>query len=408
MIQRTIYQTLLKSIEEKPVTLITGARQVGKSTLCQQLVKVKGYRYVSLDNLTNRQTAIADPELFLTLHPSPVIIDEVQYAPGLFDAIQSRVNDQKFHTQKNNGMYVLTGSQAYELMQGVTESMAGRVRIIRMTPLSQREALKVEDPVFDPKTILTKKPYTMSIRTLYSTIVRGFYPELIVNPNLDSNTFYSDYVDTYINRDVSQLINLSDKLKFMYFMEILASLTGQELVINTLSKTLGLNVKLINKWISLLVAGDIIFLLQPYEEHATFKRIVKRPKLYFRDTGLAAYLAKLTNPENLQASLYNGRFIETYMVNEIIKSYQNHGVKPFFYYYRDFDQKEIDLIVVNEGALQLCEIKAGIMYGAADVKGMDAIQERTSRPIQFRAIFALSSNVSAITKGTYIIPFTHL
>jgi uncharacterized protein len=263
MIERTIYKTILKSIEEKPITLIIGALQVGKSTICQQLVKEKGYHYVSLDNLMNRQAANADPELFLTLHPAPVVIDEVQYAPILFTVIQSRVNEEKMKKGINVGMYVLTGSQTYELMQGITETMAGRIRIIRMTALSQREALNVEDPVIDMAALITRKPFNMTIPNLYQSIIRGFYPELIGNPKLDSITFFSDYVETYINRDVSQLIHLKDKLKFLQFMEALASLTAQELVVSTLSKALRVNVKLIETWLSLLVAGDIIFYYNP-------------------------------------------------------------------------------------------------------------------------------------------------
>ena len=324
MIDRTIKESVIKAMNNKPVVLITGARQVGKSTLCGEIKKEFGYEYVSLDNLRERETAIKDPELFLSLHKSPLIIDEVQYAPKLLDVIESIVNKVKFDGGNNKGMYILVGSQIYSLMENVSESLAGRVSIVEMSPLSLREikGLRETPFVIDPSINQERSAENkMDINELYDQIVKGFYPELYDNPNLESETFYSDYVRTYIERDVSQIINLNDKLKFQKFMEVLASLTGEEFVGNNIAKSIGVSLPTIDSWLSVLVAGNIVYLLEPYNENSTLKRVVKRPKLYFLDTGLASYLARLNNQDVLKNSIFSGRFVETYIVNEIIKSY---------------------------------------------------------------------------------------
>ena len=270
MIKRTIQKQIETSIKTKPVTLITGARQVGKSTLCYEMKKEFGFNYVSLDDRFERAQAINDPELFLKLHPCPLIIDEVQYAPQLFDSIESVVNKKKLETGSNNGMFILTGSQAYELMNGVTESMAGRVSIIKMSALSASEIFGQEELKFEINPTKNNKRisnYKINLDELYKLIVRGMYPELYDKPEISSDSFYANYVATYIERDVPQLINVKDKMKFQNFLEILASLTGQELVYDTIAKAIGVKVDTVQSWISVLAAaGEIIYLLQPYNE----------------------------------------------------------------------------------------------------------------------------------------------
>lgn len=262
--------------------------------------------------------------MFLKLHKAPLIIDEVQYAPALFEVLEQIVNEAKRQGIDNKGMYILTGSQAYNLMENVTQSLAGRVAIIRMNPLSMSEEKNVKEVPFEvniEKNQERLNNYQISIEHFYHSIVRGFYPELYDNENMNTEQFYSDYVETYLNRDVSSLIHLNNKLKFQNFLEILASLTGQELIYDKLAKQVGVDMKTIQSWISILVAGDIIHLLQPYNEFSIVKRVVKRPKIYFSDTGLACFLARLSNPEVLKNSYFAGAFVETYIVNEIRKSY---------------------------------------------------------------------------------------
>jgi len=338
MIKRTIYKQILNTIDNRPVTLITGARQVGKTTICKELVKDRGFNYVSLDNLRERKQAIDDPEMFLKLHTSPLIIDEVQYAPELFDAIEAIVNEKKFRDESNYGMYVLTGSQSYNLMQGITQSMAGRIGIIEMSTLSFSEIKKVDEKPFEVDIIkIQKRIETLKLNTdvLYKTIIKGFYPELYNNPNLDEKTFYSDYVQTYIERDVSQILNVKDKLLFQNFLELLASITGEELIYANISKTLGVTINTIKSWVSILAAGSIITLIEPYNESSIIKRIVKRPKIIFNDTGLASYLAGFNDAETLKRSRFAGHFVETYIINEILKSYKNNNEPCKFYYYRE-------------------------------------------------------------------------
>lgn len=408
MIKRTIKEAVVKALKNRPVVLITGARQVGKSTLCGEIKKEYGYEYVSLDNLRERDTAIRDPELFLSLHKAPLIIDEVQYAPKLLDVIESIVNKVKFEGGDNKGMYILTGSQIYSLMENVSESLAGRVSIIEMSPFSLREIRGLEElPFIINPTINQKrsKENQIAIDELYRQIVKGFYPELYDNLDLDVDTFYSDYVRTYIERDVSQIINLNDKLKFQRFMEVLASLTGEEFVANNLAKSIGISLPTIESWLSVLVAGNIVYLLEPYNENSTLKRVVKRPKLYFTDTGLASYLARLNNPEVLKNSIFSGRFVETYIVNEIIKSYKNNNKKINFYYYRDADQKEIDLVMVENGIIHFIECKSGISYSKSDISAFNTLRKSTKYMVGNSGVICSTETIYSIDDDVYAIPY---
>ena len=408
MIKRTIQKQIETSIKTKPVTLITGARQVGKSTLCYEMKKEFGFNYVSLDDRFERAQAINDPELFLKLHPCPLIIDEVQYAPQLFDSVESVVNKKKLETGSNNGMFILTGSQAYELMNGVTESMAGRVSIIKMSTLSASEIFGQEELKFEINPTKNNKRisnYKINLDELYKLIVRGMYPELYDKPEISSDSFYANYVATYIERDVSQLINVKDKMKFQNFLEILASLTGQELVYDTIAKAIGVKVDTVQSWISVLAAGEIIYLLQPYNELSIVKRIVKRPKLYFYDTGLACYLARLNNEEVLKKSIFAGRFVETYIVNEIKKSYRNNGIRDNFYYYRDNNQNEIDLIILDNGELHFVECKSGVSYSKKDVKAFKQL-ENSEYIKGSSCILCNTETVYSIDEDVYVLPIS--
>ena len=407
MITRTIKDAVLKAIKNKPVVLITGARQVGKSTLCGEIKKEYSYDYVSLDNLRERETAIKDPELFLSLHKAPLIIDEVQYAPQLLDVIESIVNKVKIEGGDNKGMYILTGSQIYSLMENVSESLAGRVSIVEMSPFSLREIKGLEEVPFTINPSINQRRSVenkLTANDLYKLIVKGFYPELYDNPEIETDTFYSDYVRTYIERDVSQIINLNDKLKFQRFMEVLASLTGEEFVGNSLAKSIGVSLPTIESWLSVLVAGNIVYLLEPYNENSTFKRVVKRPKLFFVDTGLACYLARLNNEEVLKNSIFSGRFVETLIVNEIIKSYKNHNKKAGFFYYRDADQKEIDLVMLDGGTLHFIECKSGISYTKKDVSAFYTLKKNTAYNVGASGIVCSTEAIYSIDDGIYVIP----
>ena len=407
MIKRHIYDQIVDSIKSKPVTLITGARQVGKSTIAFEFEKM-GYSYVSLDNARERETARKDPDLFLQLHPWPVIIDEVQKAPELFESIEEIVNNEKRKRIDNYGMFILTGSQSYKLMKGVTESLAGRVSIIHMMPLSRNEILGRDEPVFDfdLKNIQKRaNDNPLTVIELFDNIVKGFYPELYSNSGLKLQKFYSDYVETYIERDVSDLVNVKDKLLFMHFMELVASLTGEEIVYDNIAKILGVDKKTVMSWLSILIAGNIVYLLEPYNEMSIAKRIVRRPKLYFTDTGLACYLARLTSGEILQNSNFSGRFVETYIINELRKSYVNNGIEPHFYYYRDNNMNEIDLVIIQDGKLHRVECKSGIKFNNSAVKGFKQL-DKTNYQIGAKAIICNTDKIYPLDDDVYVLPLS--
>ncbi len=405
MINRTILKHVELAIKCRPVTLITGARQVGKSTIAQLFMK-SGFSYVSLDNSRELEVALKDPQMFLQIHKWPLIIDEVQKAPGLFNAIEEVVNNEKMRNPSNYGMYILTGSQMYNLMKGVSESMSGRVAIIHLPPLSRSELLNREETKFDfdvRRIGERAKNNPLSVDELFKNIVKGFYPELYSNELLTSDMFYSDYIETYIERDVCQMINVKDKFAFRKFMELLASLTGQELIYDNISNSLGIDAKTVKSWISVLLAGDIIYLLEPYNETSMKKRIVKRPKIYFSDTGLAAYLAKVASPEMLSSSFLSGSFVETYIINEIRKSYLNNGKTPNFYYYRDSKLNEIDLIVLEDGRLHRIECKSGITFDMSSIRSFKCV-EKTKYLLSTSVIICNTDVVYPLDKDIYVIP----
>lgn len=411
MINRTIYKEIIDTIKNKAVTVITGARQVGKTTLCSLIETELGFNYVSLADPIIRNSAKSDPSEFLSLNPFPLIIDEIQKAPELFEYLEGIV-DKEIKKGNKKGLYVLTGSQAYKLMKGVTESMSGRVGLISMSPLSLSEITNKEELPFEVDIQRIKnrtKDYLIDTNKMYEYIVRGFYPELYDNTNLKTSIFYADYVETYLERDVSDFINLKDKQKFLNLMSVLASLTGQELIYDNLSKIIGVDVKTIQSWISVLIAGNIIYLLYPYNEESMVKQVTKRPKLYYGDTGLACYLARVTTPETLKASYLKGHMVETFIVNEIIKSYKNnrYDKETSFYYYRNSNQEEIDLIIVRDGKISLIECKSGEEFNSKDVSSFDNLS-KTKLEMTNNAIICTTKNIYSIGKGIYVIPVTSI
>lgn len=406
MIPRTVLASIEESIRLKPVTLVTGARQVGKTTICRYIAEKHGFGYVSLATGSDRAMALEDPHLFLSIHPAPVIIDEIQYAPGLFDAIEGIVDERKFRTGSNNGMYILTGSQTYNLMQGVTQSMAGRVSIIRMSPLSLSEVLGREEIPFTvdfEANIRRASEHILHPNDVYGMILRGGYPELYDSPETRTQKFYSDYVDTYIERDVSQIINLKDKVLFRRFMEYTASITGQELVYDKIANNLGVSIHTVQSWMSVLVAGGVVHLLQPYFERSGVKRITKRPKLYYCDTGLACYLARVLDVESLRAGYLNGPLVETFIVNEIMKSYSNNTEEAGFYYYRDSNMSEIDLVMLRNARLTLIECKAGTDYDGTDVRSFSRL-EGSEYTIGPSCLICLTERAYPLRPCVYALP----
>lgn len=339
-----------------------------------------------------------------------MIIDEVQSAPELFPALEEKVNVAKLKNGHNYGMNILTGSQMYRMMKHVSESLSGRVGLIRMSPLSRSEILAREEKpfLFDLEQSYQRSVPPLTMVEVFRRIVRGFYPELTMNPNLNSHNFYADYVDTYIERDVSDLINVKDKFLFRQFLELLAALTGQELVYDNLSKIMGIDAKTVKSWISVLLAGDIVHLLPPYNEASFTKRIVKRSKLYFSDTGLAAYLARLDDPASLMVSAFAGRFYETYVINEIRKSFLNNGdTNPGLFYYRDSNRNEVDLVLIHQGKMHLGEIKIGMKYTSKDIRSF-ACFASSHYEVGLGGILCNTDTLYPLGGGHYVYPISSI
>ena len=408
MIPRTIYPHILESIRNKPVTLITGARQTGKTFLCREIHETMGINYVTLADRQERELANKDPDAFLKIHGTPLIIDEIQKAKNLFDSIEAAVDKAIFDRKDSKGMYIITGSQAYKLMEGISESLAGRVGIIRMSPLSISEINGRENRPFIPDPVIAgSRKIDKDVSLVYADIYRGSYPELYDNKDLKTHTFYADYVDTYIAQDVMEIINLKDQHKFFNFMQVLASLTGQELVESTICNSAGINSRTLKGWLSVLEAGEIIRLMQPYNGASTVKRVTKRPKIYFRDTGLACYLARITDPDTLMASYLKGPMAETYIVNEIIKTYTNEKENAAFYYYRSSDGNEVDLLIQRNGKINLIECKGGIETEASDVNAFSRLGE-TKDMIGPSCIVCMTETPYPVKKDVYAIPVTSI
>lgn len=353
---REIGECCKAAAKQFPVILVTGPRQVGKTTLLQQLAE-KQRRYVTLDDPAVRVLAQTDPALFLERYEPPVLIDEIQYAPQLLPLIKMAVDGQRRH-----GLFWLTGSQQFHLMREVSETLAGRVAILSLLGFSSRERRHIEfDRVaFLPtKRILKQRETsapTLTLKRLYADIWLGSFPALAVKQVRDRDLFYSSYLQTYLQRDVKDLAQVENEAAFIRFLKACAARTGQMLNLTDLARDADVAVNTAKSWLSILQASFQVLLLQPYHTNVT-KRLVKRPKLYFFDTGLCAYLTEWSSPETLEAGAMSGAIMETYVVAEVLKSWWNRGKQPPVYYYRDKDGKEIDLLLVRDQAIYPVEIK---------------------------------------------------
>ena len=355
-LSRTIEAFFKKVDSQFPVLLLTGSRQVGKTTVLQH-VSGEDRAYVTLDDPTIRILAKEDPGLFLQRFQPPVLIDEIQYAPELLPFIKIEV-DRK----RKPGMFWLTGSQQFHLMKGVSESLAGRVGVINLLGLSRGELIGKSNKVkpFLPTDDIIKNQLedrdTLSLKALYRCIWRGSFPAIAIDEAVDRDLFYSSYVQTYLQRDIRELARVGDEMAFLRFLRAVAARTGQMLNLSDLARDADVAPNTAKSWLSILQASGIVFLLEPYYSNIT-KRLIKAPKLYFLDTGLCAYLKAWSRTETLVAGAISGAFLETWIMAEILKSYWHNGRRAQFYYYRDKDKKEIDLLIVKDGTIYPLEFK---------------------------------------------------
>lgn len=411
-IKRNIENTIKMVSSEFPVIVLTGARQVGKSTMLQ-IIKENNMNYVTLDDLDARNLALNDPKYFLEQYSYPLLIDKIQYAPNLLSFIKIIVDEERLKNLKNNEtnkpLFWITGSQQFRVMKDVSESLAGRIGVLNLYSLSLSEILSNDSYVFNPSIESLKKKKIKSkvdTKQVFDMIYNGGMPS-VVTKIIDRNNYFSSYINTYIERDVKQLLNVGKTMEFYNFMQYIAVRTAQEVNYATIANEIGVDSKTIKSWISILESSGIIYLMQPYYSNLS-NRIIKAPKLYFMDTGLCSYLAKYPNAETLEVGALSGAIFETFVVSEIIKNLTSHGVDPkmHLYYYRDKDQKEIDLIYAEADALYPIEIKKGVSPNHPD-KHFEVLKKYSDN-VSTGLVFCMNSKLQPINKNCWLVPIEYI
>ena len=402
-IRRHMEDLVLELNQSYAAILLTGPRQAGKTTMLHSLLEKEniGRSYVTLDFLEERDLAKTDPAAFLQLHHPPVLIDEVQYAPELFTYIKIHID-----AHYNPGDFWLTGSQLFRTMRGVQESLAGRVALLHLPPLSQREIIGVPGVPFttdlDRLMEEQKQIKPASISELFVRLWYGSMPGAVSGLYSNRNIFYATYLSTYIERDVRELSGDIDALKFLRLIRAAAARCAQILNYKSLADDAEIDVTTAKNWLNILEALGIVFLLHPYSNNV-LKRTIGTPKLYFYDTGLVCYLTRWTSPESAEAGSMNGALLENFAVSEIMKGYQNAGLEPPLYFYRDRDGKEIDVIMESDGKLFPLEIKKTTL---PDRRITNAFSVIDKTPLQrgTGAVLCMAHQVSAFDQDNLIVP----
>ena len=364
-LRRQLERTIKSINKQFACVTIFGARQVGKSTMLRETFP--DFKYISLDNDNDRTLAQENPKLFLDNYRWPIIIDEIQKAPELFDQIKISIDEQKYIWMKNNQkieyMYILSGSNQFGLQEKTTESLAGRTAVLNLSSLSSIEKNNIEGSLFKPDIIeLKSKSLNFIYKNRYEVfedIYIGGMPEYYLN-DINRNVFFDSYISTYIEKDVKQLIEITKVNDFRKFLTYIALRTAQQLNLEDLASSIGVDYRTVKRWLSILESSGIIVFLQPYMSNIS-NRIIKSPKLYFMDTGLCAYLCGWQDSNMLEKSSMSGAFFETYVVSEMAKSFYNEGKKIDYnlYYYRDRDNKEIDILYIENNVIYPIENKKG-------------------------------------------------
>jgi predicted AAA+ superfamily ATPase len=399
---RTLENFVGKAAGQFPVLLLTGARQVGKTTLLKHLAG-KDRTYVTLDDPLVLSLAKEDPALFMQRFPAPVLIDEIQYAPELLPHVKMEADRNRLP-----GLFWLTGSQHFHLMKEVSESLAGRVGIVQLLGLSRRECAGMggaQAPFLPIPEELRQRQgpaNQLTLKDLYQIIWRGCFPAIALSAEADRDLFYSSYLQTYLQRDLRDLARVGDEMAFLRFLRASAARTAQLLNLAELARDADVAPNTAKKWLSILQASGLVYLLEPYHSNMT-KRLVKSPKLYFLDTGLCAYLAEWSSPETLEAGAMSGTILQTWIMGEILKSWWHNGRRAPFYYYRDKDQKEIDLLIVQDGAIYPLEFKKTASPDKGAVRHFQVL-EKLKMPIGPGGVICLAAQSLPLTNKAWSIP----
>ncbi len=402
-IDRAIEPLVSSVAAEYSAILVTGPRQVGKSTLLQHVLQQRDetVEQVTLDDLSNRQLATEDPAMFFQIHRPPILVDEVQYAPNLFSEIKMMVDKGA-----PAGSFWLTGSQQFRLMELAGESLAGRAAILPLSSLTQKEVRQLSGGAFSLDIDFWRKRQEtaspLSISQLFDTIFKGSMPSIDSGKQANLPVFYSSYIQTYIERDVRRLLGSVDALQYADFMRATAARCSQLLNVASIAQDVGIRQEKAKAWLAVLEKSGIIFYLHPYSNNQ-LKRTVRAPKLYFHDCGLVAHLTRWSSPETLGAGAMAGAFVENFVVSEVYKSFLNTGVEPPLYYYRDHDAKEIDLIIEENGVLHPIEIKKTASPNLGMIRSFKTL-DKGSMPVGRGAIVCAAQMFGALNANTLIIP----
>lgn len=402
-ISRHMENKILELSKSYSAILLTGPRQAGKTTMLRSLAEREniGREYVSLDDLNTRDMAKNDPALFLQLHKPPVLIDEVQYAPELFTYIKIHIDEHH-----NPGDFWMTGSQIFRLMQGVQESLAGRIALLHMSPMSQREIIGAPcvpfSTDFDRLLFESKSIASISTPEMFERIWKGSMPGIVSGQYPDRSIYYSSYLSTYMERDVRDISGNVDALKFNRFITAVAARSSQLLNYKALADDSDVDMITAKAWVNILEALGIIFLFHPYSNNV-LKRTIKTPKVYFYDTGLVCYLTKWSSPEVAERGAMSGALLENFAVSEIMKSYQNAGIEPYIYFYRDRDAKEIDVVIEGDGKLCPLEIKKTAVPDKRIIKTFGVLN-KSSMEIGTSAVLCMAEQLGAFDRENLIVP----
>lgn len=402
--KRHIEPVIERIMKRKAVVVLTGARQVGKSTMLKEIYG--DIRYITLNNPLVRQSAKDNPSLFFEINKPPVIVDEIQKAGELLDYIKDIVDEEK-----KKGQFYLTGSQSMSPMKNVSDSLAGRAGIVKMLGISMRELDSIGYrepflPTSEHMDAMRKEHPGFDYEKITKRIHKGFFPELYETESdlKDWNDYYSSYFQTYIEKDIRDVLNIQDESAFIKFVKAVASLSGEMLNYQTIAEICGKEIKTVKAWMSALESGGLVYLLEPYSNNLN-KRMIKTPKLYFLDTGLACWLLGWNTPEQMANGAMWGHIFESFVFAEVLKSYYNDGlVRPPLYYYRDKDKNEIDLVIDGGDMLYPVEIKTSSDPTKSMVKAFKYLEDIPGKKVGSGAVVCLAKELLPLTDTSWIYP----